>query len=38
MIGAMGDCHDLSGIYGMMRINPETNNVDLIMSVETKDE
>ena len=26
MVAAMGDYHDLSGIYGMMRISPETRN------------
>ena len=26
MVAAMGDDHDLSGIYGMMRMSPETRN------------
>lgn len=27
MVSAMGDYNDLSGIYGMMRISPETSNI-----------
>ena len=26
MVAAMGDYHDLSGIYGIMRMSPETRN------------
>ena len=28
MVAAMGDYNDLSGIYGMMRMSPETSNID----------
>ena len=27
MVAAMGDHHDLSGIYGMMRMSPQTRNI-----------